>query len=128
MAIDNSFDIYNATFNADKDIVESIVSAIKEQLETAIAEGTSTFDFETSSYTEDLPAVQRNRINDRVICILRDGGIRARMKGTPSLLTPDPSTSYPQYTPYFNNLMNDLTLMTITWYSRNDQEYMKTYC
>ena len=127
MSINNSYDIYNATLNADNATVDAIVSAILTQLETCVANTIPTFDFDLTGYYSQFPMIQQNRINDRVICILRDKGIRARIKVAP-LSNPDPSLNYPFYSVWFNNISSALSIITITWYSRNAQEYQKTYC
>ena len=126
MAINNVYDIYNSTFDSDNVIVQVIMADIMSTLATNITNNISVFDYDLSPNTGTLPMIQQNRIVDRILCILRSQGIRARIKATS---IPNPDTDTPPYsTPYFNNLSTNLSLITITWYTRNAQEFMKTYC
>ena len=121
MPVNNSYDIYNATLNADKPTVDVIIEAIINELNINIQNNISTFEFDIAPYTLDMTIVQINRIMDRVIAILRDKGIKVRLNITPT------SVIYPNYNGYFNSMSSSYTLLTISWYTRNSQEFMKTY-
>lgn len=126
MAITNVFDIYNATLAADKPTVDAIVAAILVQLEESIAANISVFDFDLIPYFVDMEGVKQNRIIDRVIATLRNAGIHVQVKSAP-LTVQDPTLDYPYYSQYFNNISTSLNMLTIKWYTRNSQEFMKTY-
>ena len=126
--INNSYDIYNNTFSTDAPIVNSIVSDILTQLEINVAANVQQFDYSLATYLPNtVPLPQSNRIIDRVLCILRDAGIRAYVNNTPSNPGPDNDTFQPGFTPWFNNNV-PYNNIHVTWFSRNTQEYMKTYC
>lgn len=123
----NAYDIYNAFFTMDQPIVSSIVTAILDQLQVSVASNLSTFDFSLIPFTGTLPLLQQNRVNERVLCILRAAGIRCQMKVTP--LTPqDPVCDTPYSGAWFNGLYSGFNLITITFYSRNVSEYLRTFC
>ena len=127
MPIQNSYDIYNSTFNTDKSTVDIIVNEILTLLETNIAAEINSFDYSLLTHLPiETPLLKSNRIIDRVLCILRDKGIRATVKNNPLSPTPDSSLSTPYYTPWFNGLAYYNTI-TIKWFSRNSSEFMKNY-
>lgn len=125
MPINNVYDIYNSTFDTDNVIVKPIITDIMSVLNTNIGNNISTFDYDLSSAIGTLVMVQQNRIVDRILTTLRGNGIKVTIK--PSL-PPNPDTDTSPYTnPSFNNLTTNATVLTITWYNRTAQEFMKTY-
>ena len=123
MAIDNVYDLYNATLAADKPTVDAIVAAIKVELEAKIGEEENVFDFELTPHFDGIADGAVNRITDMVIRILRNAGIRAMIMVSPT----NTDTGLAIISPYFNNFGTPYTHLRITWYTRNAQEFMKTY-
>lgn len=130
MPINNSYDIYNATLEQDKTIVELIIADIKEQLQINITNNINKFDYDTEPTIGNLPLTQQNRIIDRILYHLRSAGIRVKIK---SMVIPSQENSaIPEEiqitNPSFPFIGSEQYILTITWYTRNNQEYMKTYC
>lgn len=123
--IDNVFDIYNETFNKDKPTVDQIVEEIKAELEIKIGEEVNQFAYHLVPIIGEMPQLQQNRIVDRVMCILRDAGIRVQLRG--SNLDDSDFNDINFFYPYFNGINTKYEYLHITWYSRNGQEYMKSY-
>lgn len=127
MAITNSNDIYNATRAQDQSVIDQIVAGVLAEIEIKIADNVNKFVYEVANFMTGLEQTQKNRIIDSVICILREKGIRASVNITPNVVQ-EPAVINPFATAYFNNLNTEVTSLTIKWWTRNAQEYMKTYC
>lgn len=125
MAINNSVDIYNSTFNKDKPTVDEIIAAVKVELETNIENETQQFAFHLVPFIGEMEILQQNRIVDRVICILRDAGIRCSLRRNDIGDSDTQNGDY--FFPYFNYASQAYDYLHITWFSRKSQEYMKTY-
>ena len=126
--IQNTYDLYNQTFTVDKPIADAVIAEIYDLLATNIAANINTFDYLLTPLLGSLPMLQSNRIVDRVLCVLRDGGLRCKVKNVGVGPGPDTNLSTPYYSPWFNNVTAMLDTITITWFSRSSQEYLKTYC
>ena len=50
MPINNTIDIYNYTFDADKTLVDTIVSEVLAQLEISLATNLTTFDYSLTTW------------------------------------------------------------------------------
>lgn len=126
--IKNTYDIYNQTFSIDQPIVNNILNEIYDQLAANILINVQSFDYSLTTFiTPEMTMIQSNRIIDRVLCVLRDGGLRAIVKNNPLYPGPDTNLSTPYYSPWFNNVTAQLNIISISWFSRNSQEYKKTW-
>lgn len=147
MAITNTYDIYNQTLTSDQPLVTLIINDIYNILATSVTNSTigssgtagsagtsasftsaNTFDYNLIPVLGGVTQLQSNRVIDRVLTVLRNGGIRCIAKNGPVGPGPDTNLSTPYYSPWFNNVTAQLTIITITWHSRSSQEYLKTYC
>lgn len=101
MAINNIYDIYNSVLQADKPLVDQCMAEIKTQIETiTAADEPYTFQYDLDVKLPESTIQQKQRIRDQLIYQLRCIGIRCT---------------------------GDYFLLTITWFVRNDREFMKAY-
>ncbi len=147
MPITNTYDLYNLSLSSDQPLVTAIItdiynilaiSVVNSTLGSAGSAGTAgssgnfvspnSFDYKLTNVLGGLSMLQSNRVVDRVLCILRAGGIRCTVKNVGVSPGPDTNLSTPYYTPWFNNVTAMLDTITVTWFSRTSQEYLKTYC
>lgn len=146
MPLQNSYDLYNLTLTSDQPLVTCIINDIYNILATSVVNSTigssgsmgtagssgtfvtpNSFDYNLMTVLTGVTMAQSNRVIDRVLCILRDGGIRCIVKNNPLAPGPDTNLSTPYYTPWFNNAYGSFNTITVTWFSRASQEYLKTY-
>lgn len=121
--INNSYDLYNTTLAADQPFVDAAFTLVKSELETNVTNEVMEFDVDLAEVIDALEISQKNRVLDRVIFECRNNGIRCWVKGV-AMDTNDPTFSRPN----FNDLNNISNILRVEWYSRNSQEYLKTFC
>ena len=127
MPIQNIFDVYNNTFDLDSVIVNNIVSDLQALLATNIPLNIFKFDYSLLTWLPpETNILQANRVVDRVLCIMRDAGIRIIVKNIPVSPGPYPCDFTPGFTPWYNNLGQHNTL-EINIHVRSSQEFMKTW-
>lgn len=116
MPFENIYDLYNDTLDADKPLVDQVITEIKSEIETKTLENLEySFDFDLRAFEyldeDDEPITPENkqliRIRDQVQFILRAIGIRC---------------SIPRITSEEGDI-----ILSIKWFIRNDREFMKTY-
>lgn len=148
MSFSNIYELYNNTFVQDQSLVNSIVNNIKFIIEDYIQEGEyNKFDYDTNIFLEGKSTQQKDRVIDQVIKYFRLRGVRARKQDSYYFGQPTVPLIGPQDTQIngeFNNDFSDdffiyeeatytpsdtyATILTIEWFIRNNQEFMKHYC
>lgn len=149
MSFNNIHDLYNNTYAQDQSLVNSIVNNIKFVIEEYVAAGElNRFNYDTNIFLENKPTLVKDRVIDQVIKYFRLRGIRVRKNGsyyfgyedTPLVTTPtstqingefnydwnDDFMIYEEVT--FNSSTTYATILTVEWYIRSEQEFMKHYC
>jgi len=128
------YQLYNDTLNMEQSYVDLIVDSINYAIydmmhgtytdDQRSPSGGYTFDYDTTEWIGTYDKLIQSRVTDQVIKHFRSRGIRCWVKNDMHL-----NYNTPLYLAgAYNTQSQNINLLTIEWFIREDVEYMKSYC
>lgn len=128
------YDIYNFTLQNEQSYVDLIVDSIDYQIYTIMNSGNANsyispagsymFSYDTTEWIGSYDTFVQSRVTDQVIKYFRSRGIRVYIKNDIYI-----NYNIPIYLAgSFNTQAANINVLTVEWFVREDNEYMKTYC